>query len=149
MVIWTHPTLDAGSRTEKKIDQSTENQIKLTFSETDLDHSDAEIQIRVMKDKLDMRKREQAKLKRQLKKSENNYEKQRELKGKNRLILSDLKRFIKGKEIALKKQIEKLDEMISEAKYQLDVLANEDFEPGIKPRIRSPSKDSSISSSSR
>jgi len=114
-----------------------------------LDHSDAEIQIRVMKDKLDMRKREQAKLKRQLKKSENNYEKQRELKGKDWLILSDFKRFIKGKEIALKKQIEKLDEMISEAKYQLDVLANEDFEPGIKPRIRSPSKDSSISSSSR
>ena len=53
-----------------------------TFSETDLDHSDAEIQIRVMKEKLDMRKREQAKLKKQLKKSENNYEKQRELKGK-------------------------------------------------------------------
>ena len=50
-----------------------------------MDHSDAEIQIRVMKDKLDMRKREQAKLKKQLKKSENNYEKQRELKGKNRL----------------------------------------------------------------
>ena len=73
----------------KILDQSTENQINLTFSETDLDHSDAEIQIRVMKDKLDMRKREQAKLKRQLKKSENNYEKQRELKGKNWLILSD------------------------------------------------------------
>lgn len=65
------------------------NQLNRTFSETDLDHSDAEIQIRVMKDKLDMRKREQAKLKKQLKKSENNYEKQRELKGKNRLILSD------------------------------------------------------------
>ena len=65
------------------------NKLNPTFSETDLDHSDAEIQIRVMKDKLDMRKREQAKLKKQLKKSENNYEKQRELKGKNRLILSD------------------------------------------------------------
>ena len=65
------------------------NKLYPTFSETDLDHSDAEIQIRVMKDKLDMRKREQAKLKKQLKKSENNYEKQRELKGKNRLILSD------------------------------------------------------------
>ena len=60
-----------------------------TSSETDLDHSDAEIQIRVMKEKLDMRKREQAKLKKQLKKSENNYEKQRELKGKKLLILSD------------------------------------------------------------
>ena len=62
---------------------SLKYQLNLTFSETDLDHSDAEIQIRAMKDKLDMRKREQAKLKKQLKKSENNYEKQRELKGKN------------------------------------------------------------------
>ena len=57
--------------------------------------------------------------------------------------------YFSGKEIALKQQIEKFDEMIMEAKYQLDVLSNEEFEPGMKPRIRSPSKDSSISSSSR
>ena len=52
-----------------------------------------------------------------------------------------------GKQEALKQQINQIDNIIADVKSQLS--ASIEDETGLKPRIRSPSKDSSISSNSR
>jgi len=50
----------------------------------------------------------------------------------------------------LRSQIEKFDRLIAEGKQELANLSAEEWpEGGVKPRIRSPSKDSSVSSNSR
>jgi hypothetical protein len=103
-----------------------------TLSETDLDQSDVDIRIRAMKDKLRQRQHHAAKLRKQLKKTSN----------REKLELS-------GKVEALRSQIEKFDRLIAEGKQELANLSAEEWpEGGVKPRIRSPSKDSSVSSNS-
>ena len=95
------------------------------FSETDLDHSDIDTRMKVMKDQLKERERMAAKLRRALKK-QTEFERKKELK---------------IHESTLRKQIEQFDNMILQAQSQLRNL--EEFDQiGVKPKIRSPRKES-------
>lgn len=108
--------------------------IKKKISETDLDQSDADIKVRVLKDKLKDKQKEARRLRAQLGSS---------------LDRCDETVASLGKQEALRQQINRIDNIIAEVKSQISIASLVDEEPGLKPRIRSPSKDSSVSSNSR
>ena len=115
-----------------------------TYSETDLDHSDADIKVKVLKQKLASRQKEAKRLRAQL---DSSVDKDDISSGTFHVILL-FANLILAKQDALKQQISRIDSIISEVKTQLST-ASIDEETGLKPRIRSPSKDSSVSSNSR